>query len=304
MAALVELLWIEITGFGRAIGVSTGIFLSLCALQIALAPRDKPRAEPPREFSVDMVYWIVVAISRLASRLIVLAFLALVAVLTLGKALSPSLLSGYGPVMRQPRWLMLIELFVLTDCLSYLAHRACHRVPLLWRFHAIHHSPRRVHWTSTARMHPVNDLVTYASLALPPLALGFPIDALASIAPLIVLFAVWSHSKSTATLGPLALVLTGPRFHRWHHTHSDEGGDANFAGILCVWDRVFKTYYMPEGRLPERFGLDEDELEESFLAQMVYPFRKRGTKPEHVDEAHRDHGGQSRDRLCAGEAIS
>jgi sterol desaturase/sphingolipid hydroxylase (fatty acid hydroxylase superfamily) len=93
------------------------------------------------------------------------------------------LYSGFGPVMQQPRWLMLIELFLLVDLMSYLSHRASHRVPWLWRFHAVHHSPRKVHWTSTARLHPVNDLVTYVALILPPLALGFPVDALAPLAP-------------------------------------------------------------------------------------------------------------------------
>jgi len=277
MPAFVELLWLEIQGVGPALGASIGMFLGLCALQLARSPRNKPRAEPPREFAVDMVYWAATAVARVASRTVVLAIVALF-VLALGETLSPEMFSGFGPVMQQPRWLMLIELFVLTDLLSYWAHRACHRVPLLWRFHAVHHSPRRVHWTSTARLHPVNDLMTYASLVLPPLLLGFPLDALAPVAPLIVLFAVWSHSKTNVSLGWLQRIVTGPRFHRWHHTHSDEGGDANFAGILSIWDRAFRTYYMPEGRVPERFGLDDQVMEESFWAQMVEPFRKRGTK--------------------------
>lgn len=277
MGALAQLVWSQVEGFGSTLLASVVIFLGLCALQIARAPRDKPRAEPPPEFVVDMIYWPAVAVYRVFSRLIVLALLVLGA-LAFGLTLSPRIYEGFGPVVEQPRWLMMIELVVLTDLLSYGSHRACHRVPFLWRFHAVHHSPRRVHWTSTARMHPINDLVTYAGLALPPLAIGFPLEAIAPLAPVIVLFAVWSHSKSTALLGGIGWILTGPRFHRWHHTHPDEGGNANFSGIFSLWDRLFGTYYMPAGRLPERFGLAEEVMDESFWAQMVQPFRKRGRK--------------------------
>lgn len=277
MSALEQLIQLQAGNFGYALLASAGMFLGLCALQIAFAPRARPRSAAPRTFAVDMIYWPFAVVFRTAAKLCVLGLLVLGTYL-LGLRLSPQLYDGFGPVLKQPRWLMLIELFVLTDLLSYLAHRACHRVPLLWRFHAVHHSPRKVYWTSTARFHPVNDLVTYAALALPPLALGFPIEALAPIAPLIALFATWSHSKLELPLGPLQHLITGPRFHRWHHTHSDEGGDANFAGVLAFWDRLFGTYYMPEDKRPERFGLDDRDLPESFWAQMVEPFRSRDTK--------------------------
>lgn len=272
MDALRELVWSQVEGVGIALITTFAIFLALCALQIALAPRDRPRAEPPREFAVDMAYWSVVSSFRVLSRLVVLACVVLVSI-AIGAAISPRLLQGFGPVMQQPKWLMLIELFMLTDFLTYWSHRACHRVPLLWRFHAVHHSPRKVHWTSTARLHPVNDVITYCSTVLPALALGFPFEALAPVAPVVALFAVWQHSKSNASLGPLSRAITSPLFHRWHHTHSDEGGDRNFAGVFAFWDVLFGTHYMPRGQVPTRFGLDDREMPESFWAQMVDPFR-------------------------------
>ena len=35
---------------------------------------------------------------------------------------------------------------VILDLFSYLRHRLYHRVPLLWRFHAIHHSAEDMDW--------------------------------------------------------------------------------------------------------------------------------------------------------------
>jgi sterol desaturase/sphingolipid hydroxylase (fatty acid hydroxylase superfamily) len=40
-----------------------------------------------------------------------------------------------------------------------------------------------------------------------------------------------------------------------------------------VFDIVFGTYYMPTGRLPERFGTDTP-VPNGLLAQLVYPFRR------------------------------
>ena len=305
-----ELVWSQVRGLGPALLGTLALFFGLCALQILHArrtrPRDQARAKPPPEFGVDLVYWMVVSMFRIGSRLLVLAVLVL-GTLALGLSLSPRIFDGYGPVLQQPRWLMVAELFVLTDFISYWSHRACHRVPWLWRVHKIHHSPTKVYWTSTARLHPLNDAFTYAANVLPALALGFPLEALAPFVPLVSLFATWSHSKSNASMGPFKGVLTGPLFHRWHHTHSDEGGDANFAGIFSFWDVLFGTHYLPEGRIPERFGLDDERLEESFWAQMLVPFRSCERAPGMTsiasDEACGDHGGQPRDWAGAGAGL-
>ena len=274
MSSFGELAWLQLKGFVPALLGTVATFFALCALQILRSPRGKPRSAPPPEFAVDLVYWHAVSVFRAVARLATLA-LALLLAVALGRTISPQLFGGFGPVAEQPRWLMMVELFVLSDFISYWSHRAFHRVPWLWRFHAVHHSPRKVYWTSAVRLHPVNELVTYAANVLPALALGFPLDLLAPLVPVVGLFAVWSHSKSNASMGPFKRVLTGPLFHRWHHTHSDEGGDKNFAGVFSFWDVLFGTHYLPEGKIPERFGLDDEVMDESFWAQMAYPFRSR-----------------------------
>ncbi|MBK6741079.1 MAG: sterol desaturase family protein [Haliea sp.] len=37
-------------------------------------------------------------------------------------------------------------IMLVTDCAQYWVHRAFHRVPLLWRFHRIHHSVEQMDW--------------------------------------------------------------------------------------------------------------------------------------------------------------
>jgi sterol desaturase/sphingolipid hydroxylase (fatty acid hydroxylase superfamily) len=47
---------------------------------------------------------------------------------------------------KQPLWLQIIEILLITDFVQYWAHRAFHRIPFLWKFHAIHHSAERMDW--------------------------------------------------------------------------------------------------------------------------------------------------------------
>ena len=49
-------------------------------------------------------------------------------------------------VARQPYWLQVVEAIILADLGFYVAHRLFHRVPWLWRFHAIHHSIEELDW--------------------------------------------------------------------------------------------------------------------------------------------------------------
>lgn len=43
-------------------------------------------------------------------------------------------------VRAQPSWLQAVEVVLLSDLFVYWGHRLQHKVPLLWRFHAVHHS--------------------------------------------------------------------------------------------------------------------------------------------------------------------
>ena len=123
------------------------------------------------------------------------------------------------------------------------------------------------------RFHPVN-LMLQSSLVLGlMIALGVKPEVIALAAPIDAAIAVWQHSNTKMTLGPLKYVIATPVFHRWHHTLPDEGGNSNFAPTFAFWDLAFGTFYMPEGKLPQTFGADDPELGEGYLGQFIYPFR-------------------------------
>lgn len=252
---------------------ATGVFFSLCMVEGLLA-RPRPPLKPTRDVVTDMVYWLLSPTMRVLMRM-VSAGLLLGIPLLLGMQSAPNVMQGFGPVAAQPGWLIFIELVLLMDMVTYWTHRAFHRFPLLWRFHAVHHSATTLRWSTTARVHPLNDLVNYVTALLPFAMLGFPIAMALKLLPFVMFYALMAHTQLRVDFGPLRSILVSPRFHRWHHTHSAEGGNMNFANVFSLWDRLFGTFYLPAGREPERFGLDDGGLEESYLAHLLYPFRKR-----------------------------
>ena len=175
-----------------------------------------------------------------------------------------------GLVGRQPLWLQLALYLIVTDFAQYWLHRLFHG-RRLWPFHAIHHGAPQVNWTTTFRVHPVNYLAVSLLLALLARLLAVSPLAVLLAAPVFFFSGALTHANLDWTFGPLRAVVASPVFHRWHH--ADEAGcrDKNFAPLLPVWDVLFGTFHMPEGRRPEAYGVAG--LPDGLPAQLAYPFR-------------------------------
>ena len=172
----------------------------------------------------------------------------------------------------QPIWLQFIEILVLSDLGFYLAHRAFHVVPWLWRFHAIHHSIEDMDWLAGARVHPLDQIVTKGMSLLPVFSLGFSDVAIGASLLLYGWQSVFVHSNVRLKFGPLRWLLATPEFHHWHHSKDQKARDKNFAGQLPVLDVIFGTLHMPRNKMPVRYGID-DPVPTHYLAQLIHPFR-------------------------------
>ena len=229
-----------------------------------------------KDLKTDMIYWFITPlISKNITRisiglLLFVAFQQDMATIKTFLADRDTLLS------RQPFWAQAIEIVVIGDFIGYWMHRAFHQ-GRLWAFHAIHHSSVNVDWLSSVRLHPVNDLLMRVPQVIVILALGFSPIAIAGYAPFLSLYAIMLHANVGWSFGKFGHILASPVFHRWHHTTAEEGMNKNFAGLIAGYDRLFGTFYMPQGRLPESFGLSGDDVPEGFAGQLLFPFRK--TRP-------------------------
>jgi sterol desaturase/sphingolipid hydroxylase (fatty acid hydroxylase superfamily) len=181
--------------------------------------------------------------------------------------------SAQAAMARLP-WLVQFILAVLVaDLAQYALHRAFHTVPSLWRFHAIHHSSKALDWLAGSRAHIVEDVVVRGGI-LVPMMFVFSQDIIVAYLLFVTIHATWAHCNFGPTLEWLEPYLVLPRFHHWHHTSQRESIDRNYS-IHFPWiDKIFGTYYFPEDKWPDTYGLDNETLPAGFWAQTFHPFAR------------------------------
>lgn len=186
-------------------------------------------------------------------------------------------------VQSQPVWLQAIEALLIADIGFYLAHRAFHAVPFLWRFHAIHHSIEEMDWLAAHRVHPVDQILTKSASFLPLFALGFSGEAVLVYTLIYHWQSVFIHSNTRIKFGPLRWLIASPQFHHWHHANERQAYDKNFAGQLPFLDLIGGTLFMPH-RMPEKYGVDE-RVPQLYHQQLAYPFLAAAEPTAPVAEA-------------------
>lgn len=216
-----------------------------------------------------------------------------------------------------PAWARLAAAFALSDFLGWLHHFVRHKVPLLWHFHAVHHSQRELNQFTDLRYHVVDYVLSQPIVV-------FPFKFLAIDAPTVTLFVlaqIWYtrfyHSNVRTNLGWLRFLLVTPQSHRVHHSRDPRHFDTNFGVHTCLWDRLFGTQFHGANEYPAT-GIDDPEfpLETKLhgmsliatpMRQLVYPFvalwrigmgrRSPGDQADVVDFEQ-----SSRNRVEAGTA--
>jgi sterol desaturase/sphingolipid hydroxylase (fatty acid hydroxylase superfamily) len=175
-----------------------------------------------------------------------------------------------------PFLVQLVAIMFLTDLVQYWIHRLFHRIPALWRFHAVHHSAQNMDWMAGARMHFFEILVLRGTTVFPMILLGFSQTAVNAYVLVVYLFATFAHSNLGWRLGFMEKFLVTPRFHHWHHGIEKEAIDVNFAIHFPLFDRIFGTHHMPEnGRWPSGYGIGGHPVPKGYWQQFLHPFRRQ-----------------------------
>jgi len=149
----------------------------------------------------------------------------------------------------------LAVLFVAQEFMYYWYHRAAHRVRWFWMQHRVHHSPNHLTLGASFRFGLLGKIAG-GGLFFAPLAwLGFDPKAVGGMVSLNLLYQYWLHNTWVPKLGPLEWVLNTPSAHRVHHGANLCYLDANYGGVLIVFDRLFGTYVPEDAAEPPRYGL-------------------------------------------------
>lgn len=174
-----------------------------------------------------------------------------------------------------PFLVQFLAIMVLTDLVQYWVHRAFHRVPWLWHFHAVHHSARHMDWMAGARMHFLEILALRSTTVIPMFVLGFSAAAMNTYIFVVYLYSTFVHANLGWRFPLVEKLLVTPRFHHWHHGVEREAIDVNFAIHFPFLDRLFGTYYLPQDKWPSGYGIEGHPVPRGYWAQFKHPFRRK-----------------------------
>lgn len=225
--------------------------------------------------STDFIYGLILPFfTRLINIIFVTLGLSLIFWGTPTKDLLGYFTYGHGPLSELPIWLQAAIVFIVSDIMLYWTHRWFH-TGKMWPFHAIHHSSEKLDWLSTYRFHPVNTWLSFTMVDSLMLIVGFSPAATAAMGTFNLIYSAMVHANLNWTFGPFKYVFASPVFHRWHHTSQEEGMNKNFAPTFPLLDIMFGTFYMPDNKLPEKYGVPGSDIPKSFAGQLLWPFKQR-----------------------------
>jgi sterol desaturase/sphingolipid hydroxylase (fatty acid hydroxylase superfamily) len=157
----------------------------------------------------------------------------------------------------------------------YVAHRAAHELPAIWRFHALHHSVTRLWVLNTGRFHIVDTLLMVILSQLPLYLLGAPLSVVLWISGITAFTGLLTHCNIAVRTGPLDWIFATPALHRWHHSKVLAEGNMNYGENIVLWDLLLRTYYNPKRRPPADIGI-AGRIADGFIAQLLQPFTRQG----------------------------
>jgi sterol desaturase/sphingolipid hydroxylase (fatty acid hydroxylase superfamily) len=151
--------------------------------------------------------------------------------------------------------LQLLVLFFGQELCYYAYHRASHRVRWFWLTHWVHHTSNQLNLSAALRL-GITGRWTGTLLFFSPLVLlGFEPALVIATLTINLLYQFWLHANWIPKLGFLEGWLNTPSAHRVHHASNVDYLDANFGGVLLVFDRLFGTYRPERDDLSPVYGL-------------------------------------------------
>ena len=138
----------------------------------------------------------------------------------------------------------------------YWGHRWSHELPLLWRFHAVHHSAEHLHFLVNTRAHPL-DVVFTRLCGLPLLyatGLASTVGPHPALVPALVLFigSLWSffiHTNVRWRFGPLEEVLASPVSVQAGIVTANINIATATRSVISLYDDVVYSYF-PNSVIP------------------------------------------------------
>lgn len=133
---------------------------------------------------------------------------------------------------------------LLLDYTMYVWHRLNHRVPVLWRFHLVHHTDLDLDVTTALRFHAGELLLSCGWRAAQVAVIGPPVALVVAFEVVFEAATAFHHSNwrlPAALERVLVMVIVTPRMHGVHHSTRERETNSNWSAMFSCWDRLHRT---------------------------------------------------------------
>ncbi len=153
-------------------------------------------------------------------------------------------------------WWTVALCFVLDDLRYYWYHRIAHTCRWVWAEHVAHHSSQHYNLSTALRQSWTGLLTGMMILRAPLILLGFHPAMVLFSGGINLIYQFWIHTETIDRMPRwFEAIFNTPSHHRVHHGRNAEYLDANYAGTLIVWDRLFGTFVPERREAPPEYGL-------------------------------------------------
>lgn len=194
---------------------------------------------------------------------------------------------GLRPAFLGGWWGFALDILIL-DLWIYWWHRANHELPLLWRFHQVHHLDELLDTTSAVRFHFGEVVLSALVRAMVVIVLDIGLTSVIIFEALVLASAIFHHSDARIPAWlerPLSRVIITPSIHWVHHHAIRADTDSNYGTLFSFWDPLFGSKSATERFAAMKIGV-ERMRDRSLLRLLAAPFgRQPGTEPPSAKEA-------------------
>jgi ornithine lipid hydroxylase len=220
-------------------------------LERMLPLRQDWRSGAPQEWRTDLTSMVV--LMAVADPIVKRGLLPLVASICVPWLTANAALNWFPT-----HWPILVQLAfaaIVAEFGQYWVHRAMHKVRWMCGLHGFHHNPTRIYWLNGFRANPLN-MIAHQLAGLGVLvAIGTP----SIVVQVLILFstvaAVFQHANADLRYDGWNWIFSTADLHRWHHASGSQTCQANFGGLLSIWDLAFGTYRNASD-VPRTAGVD------------------------------------------------
>ena len=186
---------------------------------------------------------------------------------------------GLLDFFEMPYWSKILSILVFMDFTLWVWHLLNHKVPVLWRFHRVHHCDPEMDVSTATRFH-AGELAISALIRMGlVLLLGADFFGMLVFETATVAAAQFHHSSldiPSRLEAPLWLLFVPPSMHRIHHSVRIKERDSNYGVIFSLWDRIMGTFLRDVEQDGIRIGVGAYPNPEKlgFRALLAMPFEK------------------------------